>query len=456
MISTKVVIIGGGRGGSALLDLLKDDKRIQVVLVVDKNLKPKIYPLVKKLKIPLEQDYKKFLASNVVDIIVNVTGDDKVSKKLEKLKSAKTEIIGGFSAKLLWELVEETRKARRQMENRLDEHQVLYDLGIKLSSQVDLHNVFQIIVEKSLELIKCPAGSLIIYDEASTEMYFGAAKGFSDYFMKEQVWRIRKGGLTELILNSEGPVVVSDATTYKALNNPLFVKEKIKSLVAVPLRADGKIQGILFVDDFKVRHFAQGELSILSLLGNMAAFAIQKAKLLEATKQMALTDELTKLYNLRHFLVELDQEIKRAKRYNRPLALAMIDIDYFKKYNDTFGHQQGNKLLKKVALMLEKESRDGDIVARYGGEEFCIIMPETSAQKALGFAERIRKKVESTLCVKDMAECVTISMGLASYPHDASDASLLLEKADEALYQAKNDGRNCVRACNTIKQLKLC
>jgi len=447
---SKIAIIGGGKGGTAILDMLKDDKSVEVVGIVDRKSKPQIAALAEKLNIPI---FKDFLEETEVDLIINVTGSKKVEDELLKLHPG-VEIIGGVSAKFVWDLVEQKRELRLAIEKRLDEHQSLYDLGIQLTQSHKMQDVFKAIVYKALELTKSPAGSLVVYDEASGEMYFGAAKGFSSRFVKDQVWRIRKGGLTQLILNSDEPVVVSDATTNDSLNNPLFVKEKIKSLVAVPLKAEGKIQGIIYVDDFKARYFDQGELSILSLLSNMAALAIQRVKSMEATKQMAITDELTRLYNLRHFLNRLDEEIRRAKRYARPLSMVMIDIDYFKKYNDTFGHQKGNKLLKKVALIFEKESRLGDIVARYGGEEFCIIMPETASVKAANFAERIRKKVEETLC-KEQFGCITISVGAASYPHDADNAAALLERADEALYQAKKDGRNRVRVCKRVKQANL-
>ena len=452
---TKVTIIGGGKGGKALLEILKDDASIDVVGIVDKSSKPKILSLAKKLKIPVYKDYKAFLNEVDVDLIINVTGDPKVGKDLDKLRSPQSEVIGGFSAKFLWDLIEQRRQVREQIETRLQEHRVLYELGVKLSRHVKLKEIFVAIVDKALELTKSPAGSLVIYDEASGEMYFGAAKGFSDRFMKEQVWRIRKGGLIETILNADEPVIISDDKSHEYLNNPTLLKENIKSLVAVPLKAEGKTQGILFVDDFKVRKFSEDELSILSLLGNMAALAMQKTKLLEFTKQLAITDELTHLYNLRHFLNKLEQEISRAKRYHRPLSLAMVDIDFFKKYNDNFGHQQGNKLLKKVAVILEKESRDNDIVARYGGEEFSVIMPETNSRDAIKYAERARKRVEAKLCKEKYGDCVTISIGVASFPHTAENATDLLERADEALYIAKKDGRNNVKFYKLSKQLEL-
>jgi len=452
MKKVNVAIIGGGQGGIALLDILKDDKSIKVIGVADKLDKAPILPLAKDLGVPIYKDYKELLKENNADLVVNVTGDNKISAKIQNIISDKAEVISGLSAKFVWDLIEQRKKVRKVIENRLHEHKSLYDLGLKLTQSSKLQEVYKVIVDKALDLTESPAGSLVIYDEASDEMYFGAAKGFSEHFIKDQVWRLRKGGLTELIFNSEGPVIVSDAADNKSLNNPLFLKEKIKSLVAVPLKAEGKIQGILYVDDFKVRQFKQGDLSILTLLGNMAALAIQKAKLLESTKQMAITDELTHLYNLRHFLDRLDDEITRADRYDRPLSLAMIDIDYFKQYNDTFGHQSGNKLLKKVALILEEESRKGDIVARYGGEEFCIVMPEANSQKAIKFAERVRKNIEKVLCKSGIKDGVTISIGVASYPKDSTGSSALLEKADEALYQAKSDGRNCVRAFNLQRQ----
>lgn len=457
-MATKVIIVGGGKGGSALLELLHSDKSIKIVAIIDEIERATVAPLAKKYKVP-------FLSSGLgsffrkppqLDVIIDCTGSPKARKQIEKLKPKDVEIVGGLSAKLMWQLIEERRKARLVIESRLKEQEALYELGLVLTQSQNLHDIFKTVVKYAVELTNSPAGSLAVFDEASGEMYFGAAQGFSRNFMKEQVWRIRRGGLTSFILNQDSPIAIADVSKYTQFDNPLLLKEGIKSLLAVPLKAEGQIQGILYVDDYQARQFSESELLIIRLLANLAAIAIERAKLLESTRILAITDELTKLYNLRHFLNRLQEEIKRAKRYVRPLSLAMIDIDHFKKYNDTYGHIQGNKVLKKVAMIFEKESREGDIVARYGGEEFAIIMPETDKAKAKLFADRTRHKIEKVLCKEDFEICVTVSIGLAGYPEDALDAASLIERSDEALYKAKKDGRNCVRLVKAkIKQLKL-
>ena len=164
------------------------------------------------------------------------------------------------------------------------------------------------------------------------------------------------------------------------------------------------------------------------------------------TKHLANTDSLTGLYNRRSFQERLAQEVDRAIRYHRPLSLIMIDIDYFKLYNDTHGHLQGDNVLIEVAHALQSLSRAPDIVARYGGEEFALILPETDKVSAEAFGRRLRETIESHKFPGEEhlpAKVLTISVGLASYmPPDTKEA--FLEAADIALYHAKREGRNRV------------
>ncbi len=164
-------------------------------------------------------------------------------------------------------------------------------------------------------------------------------------------------------------------------------------------------------------------------------------------ERLSVHDRLTGLYNYSYFVDRLDEEIKRSKRYEIPLALIMIDIDYFKDFNDTFGHEKGNKVLKDIAVIIKEKVRDIDIVARYGGEEFAVLLPNIG-KEAKEAAERIRKSVELAEFEGDFEEPIvkkTISAGVAVYPVDASDDTELVVRADEALYKAKESGRN--RTC---------
>lgn len=165
--------------------------------------------------------------------------------------------------------------------------------------------------------------------------------------------------------------------------------------------------------------------------------------------QLIITDEKTKLFNFRHFKEEFTLEFARARRFNEPLSLIMIDIDKFKHYNDTNGHLLGDEVLIKAAKLLKQECRETDIPARFGGEEFAALLPRTDSQEAFQVAERIRKTIEESVFPnqdKQPSGNLTASLGVATYPYDASDVEALINSADEALYEAKEKGRNQVVA----------
>ncbi len=161
----------------------------------------------------------------------------------------------------------------------------------------------------------------------------------------------------------------------------------------------------------------------------------------------ARTDPLTGLFNLRQFWEDLDRELKRARRYNRSCSLAMLDIDFFKQFNDRHGHLQGDTVLKQAADIFREHVRNSDIIARYGGEEFVIIMPETGRDLAVLVGEKLRKAFEGhhfPLEENQPSERLTISIGIATFPQDAATSRGLVDMADKALYRAKEGGRNRV------------
>jgi diguanylate cyclase (GGDEF)-like protein len=173
--------------------------------------------------------------------------------------------------------------------------------------------------------------------------------------------------------------------------------------------------------------------------------ALENARLYEETKHLSLTDELTGLANHRAFDTRLAEEILRAQRYQHPLALIMADIDHFKHYNDAHGHPQGDILLHQLAEVLKSGVRETDFVARYGGEEFAIILPETEKFGALTVAKKIQMGIASHAFPLEESQPggrLTLSLGLAAYPEDMSNPSDLIQKADQALYRAKQSGRN--------------
>ena len=166
-------------------------------------------------------------------------------------------------------------------------------------------------------------------------------------------------------------------------------------------------------------------------------------------------DALTGLNNRRHFFYLAEQEVKRARRYDRKLAAMMLDIDHFKQVNDTYGHASGDKVLQAIAELSKRTLRKQDTIGRYGGEEFAVILPETDISRAMEVAERLRVAIAS--CPIDISQGtvdLTVSIGVAALDTDGNMAvESLLDRADKALYAAKREGRDCVKVFNELEAL---
>jgi len=193
--------------------------------------------------------------------------------------------------------------------------------------------------------------------------------------------------------------------------------------------------------------FSREEEDLLEYLAGQAVVSVENASLHETVEQQAVTDELTGLANVRAFLVTLDREVERGRRFDTPLGLIMLDVDDFKRVNDSYGHQQGDEVLALVAGALRNEIRELDTAARYGGEELAVILPQTDASGAELLAERMREAVESLQVPRAGgrgAVGVTASFGVAAMPESALDRDGLIAAADAALYAAKRAGKNRV------------
>jgi diguanylate cyclase (GGDEF)-like protein len=165
----------------------------------------------------------------------------------------------------------------------------------------------------------------------------------------------------------------------------------------------------------------------------------------EQLQELAITDSLTRVWNRRHFMHLVERELDRAKRYGGPLAILLIDLDHFKKINDTYGHDVGDEALKRVAEVSMTTLRRVDIFARYGGEEFAVAMPQTNLEHAVRAAERLRQSVAETPMVAHGSPLfITVSIGVTVAGSLSADLSTVLKRADIALYQAKSNGRNRV------------
>ncbi|HBO83548.1 MAG: hypothetical protein A2073_08495 [Deltaproteobacteria bacterium GWC2_42_11] len=449
MIMANILIVGGGKGCRELLPMLVSDREIRIVGVVDKDPDAPALSLAKGMGIPVYGNFEATLNKDNFDVVVNLTGDRNVSLLLRKMLPLSVEVIDGLSSKLLWHLIKERQKKEEELNRRLEEHNALYKIGIQLSSAGRSEKIFDIILTSAMELVNAPAGSIVIIDERNGMFRLVLAKGFSQKFISEStIWQARAKGLTTAVLNSDKPTVISDITKETALSiNPSLLEEGIKSIAGIPLRYAEKAVGVLYLNDFTERVFDERDISILNLMATQATLAIEKMQLLERVEQLAITDELTGLYNHRYFSNTLSNEIFRAKRYKHSMSLVIIDIDNFKNYNDLYGHIYGNFILSAMADIFKKSVRKTDTVARYGGEEFAIILPETDKETAAMLAEKIRKEISDSCSPEKNRQImcgVTVSIGVAVLGEDADDEEDLVKRADEAMYHAKRSGKNRV------------
>ncbi len=235
-----------------------------------------------------------------------------------------------------------------------------------------------------------------------------------------------------------------------------------QSVAWVPFRINDETLGAMrLVERAQPRRFAEGELSFARALGEHAAIALNNARLYAQIEDQATKDGLTGLANHRHFYDRLAEELERARRTHQPLTLLMLDIDDFKRLNDTYGHPAGDEVLRTLGRLMQAEVRKGgDLAARYGGEEFCVILPGVAAVRppggtsepapetgAAALAERLRRRIASfpfPLGTAGAPVHVTVSIGVASWPNGAEGLDELVGRADAALYAAKRAGKDRV------------
>jgi diguanylate cyclase (GGDEF)-like protein len=260
--------------------------------------------------------------------------------------------------------------------------------------------------------------------------------------------RIEPGaGVIGTVLRSRKPLHATTGNHSIGTRRPRY---HTSSFVAVPILGDREVLGAICVTDRRGdRAFARQDVAALRTFAAGAALALERERALdsaEAYAHAATVDPVTGVFNRRYFQVRLDEELQRSHRHQIPLALLMIDVDDFKRVNDSHGHLAGDTILRDVGEILRRSVRVFDVCARFGGEEFVIIMPGSTSDNALRIAERIRERIDHYRPSDGVLAMthVTVSVGLAVSSAGAT-VGHLLERADQALYEAKRAGKNCIR-----------
>jgi diguanylate cyclase (GGDEF)-like protein len=325
----------------------------------------------------------------------------------------------------------------------------LYEATKALAADLDRAALLQRFGELLLTLVPCDSWLLALRESDGKESMRRLA---SHAYLSELPAPLpveRSALLMATLEGSEGALLFNrteGAQVPAALTEGLL--GEAQHFLLAPLRLGGRLRGVLKLDR-RQEPFSEEERDIAFIFASQAAVTLENARLYTLHQRQATTDGLTGLYNHRYFQERLALELEKARRAGQSLSLALTDIDFFKKFNDTFGHQQGDIVLKQVAEMLCAKVRSGrDIVCRYGGEEFVVIMPDCDVVEARQVMDALRAHSAAHLIggTGPEARPITLSIGLCTYPQGASEQRELIHRADEALYKAKRDGRN--RVCS--------
>jgi diguanylate cyclase (GGDEF)-like protein/PAS domain S-box-containing protein len=306
----------------------------------------------------------------------------------------------------------------------------------------EFDTLVEFIVDQTAEILEAQKCSLMLVDQKTGELFIQQARGLDAKTVKET--RLKLGEpLAGFVAQSKQPLLVKNVEYDERFRRANKMYYFSRSFMIVPVCVEEKIIGVINVTDKKMadheRAFNEIDLRILGAIARETAVAFSNVNLYKELSYLIITDPLTLIYNYRQFTNSLNYEIKRHDRYQGHLCLIMLDLDDFKSYNDTYGHIEGDALLRIVGKILTGHLRETDIVCRYGGEEFAVILPDITLDGARIVAEKIRKAMEEA----PFNRKVTVSLGVAAYikglpPQD------FVRRADEALYQAKYQGKNRV------------
>jgi diguanylate cyclase (GGDEF)-like protein len=347
-------------------------------------------------------------------------------------------------AKKLYDLLANSNK---QLERNIIQLYTLYNISKSLSTESEMDKLLSQVVKEVSHALKVHRMNIMLVNEDRTEMSIVA--GFGMPHQEKDVKVKLSEGIYGLVSQTGQAEVFNDLETnprFKAIHG---IDDDTSSVICAPFKGHGQVIGIVNAYKLGGESFDTAAFELLMAASNQVGIALENARLFEETRVLSITDGLTALYNRRYFMERLAEEFDRTKRYKRPLSLIFIDIDHFKKFNDTNGHPEGDLLLRSFAEIMKKFARKYDVVARYGGEEFIIILPETDKEMAKITAERLRSEVEKTDFKGGQTQPlgrVTISSGVASFQEDTASFEELIKMADDAMYRAKEDGRN--RVCS--------
>ncbi len=335
-----------------------------------------------------------------------------------------------------------------ELERRTREMTLLNEMGDLLQSCLSLPEAAKIVAQAASQLFPGTSGALFMNESRQVEAVstWGTELNSQRVFSPDDCWALRRGRLHRM----DPPSIHGEPSIGSLACGHVHGKDD-RRYFCVPMIAQGEALGVFYLEDsaapplLDVAPFPALQPLALSLAEHVA-LALANLRLRETLRRQAIRDPLTGLFNRRYLEETLQREIRRAERNHRPLGAVLIDLDHFKRFNDRYGHQGGDALLRALGRFLQSHTRGEDIACRYGGEEFVLILPEAALPQVQERAEQLREAARHLAAEHGGAQLggITLSLGIAVFPDHAGDGRHLLGAADEALYRAKAAGRDRV------------
>lgn len=343
----------------------------------------------------------------------------------------------------------ELARLRSEVSERTNALAQWQDFAHLLATRASAAETYAVIVDKVAATLGAERISLLVLQDEN-RLVCKASRGLNEDVVETQALG---EGIAGAVLERGEPLLVRELSEETWALERAHGNCRSNSFISFPIQSGGRRLGVLnLTDRIGDQQFGDNDMAWLKRFAPYAAAALERIDLREKAQRfqmLAITDPLTGLLNRRYLEERFAEEIERAKRYQYPLSFAMIDIDGFKVYNDTFGHQAGDDVLRATAQCIRGSLRNFDVAARYGGEEFILVLPETETNAAAALAERLRNRVEQFFLRTQPEQAVTISIGIASLNPKLQSKQQIIRAADQALYAAKKRGKNCVVVYNT-------
>ncbi len=363
-----------------------------------------------------------------------------LEEKFDLLAVAQEEIKYHYNKQK--EINQKLEDTNSRLSTSIGEFYTLQQISQAISSIFNIKELLKYVNDIIIGVMGVNYSTIVVYEEKTNRLKVHTTNINNPEEMAALSDNINCSILQE-ILNSGTPLVENfvDPQEYQFTSG-----REINSLICVPLMTKTRKFGLVLIEQKYNNAFDDENARLLGVISQQVSIAMENAELYQKMQELASIDGLTEVYNRLYFHQRMAGELKSAMDNDYELSVAIFDIDFFKKFNDTFGHLFGDKVIKSIADLVKSSLRSADIIARYGGEEFIILFPRTGIKEAYAKIEVLRHKISTTVIRDELiATSVTASFGISCYPASGTTEMELLRKADQALYEAKTSGRNCVK-----------